>query len=801
MAARTAEPRPLPLDRWRNVWAAASLALLTFLAFSNSFTAGFVFDSKMLLEDPRLRALTSEKFRLILQHTYWWPITEAGLYRPFTTLSYLFNYAVLGNADDPAGYHGINFLLHLGNVLLVYALARRFLRPPSIPPLRIAQSEALRNDSRESTAKPQSIPPLRIAQSEALRNGGRESTVKPQSIPPLRIVQCEALRNGGRESTAKPQPQSFALRNPEGCNPEARNPEGRESGEGRAFFVAALWAVHPVLTESVTNIIGRSDLLAALAVLSGFLMYLRGAESAGWRRLAWFAGLMAATAVGVFSKENAVVIVGVLALYELTWWKERKQGRALLLGCVATLAPIAAMLYQRARILAASPPAQFPVYANPIVGADFWTGRLTALKVMICYLGLTLWPARLSVDYSYAQISLAQGAMQDWLAAVAVLAAALFVVALGRWNRTAFFLMSFAALTFLPTSNLLFPIGTIMAERFLYLPAIGLLACLVMAIYAAGKRVPLKRFAPVVLCVITAAFAVRTWVRNGDWQDELTMAEASVRTSPHSFKVHNMLASALYGKDTVHPDLNRAIQEAERAVEILSPLPDSQSTPDVYRNAGALYLIKGDSFPDSSQSTPAYQRALQLLQRSIAIDKSWRAEYDQKGGAEWARRHSAVAASAQGDSEARWMLAAVTLRLGKVEEAGAAAREALAYHPVAPEAYRQIANVFIAQNRMDDAAVALIEGGQITSDPGLNSDLLDLYRSAFSQSCAIIAGPGGASVNFACDVVHKQFCAASVEVVKAAVEAARWDVARQQKQDFLHKYGCPAGPLDKVLPD
>ena len=266
------------------------------------------------------------------------------------------------------------------------------------------------------------------------------------------------------------------------------------ASSGHAFFAAALWAVHPVLTESVTNMIGRSDLLSAMAVLSGFLMYLQSTESAGWRRLAWLAGLMAVTAVGVFSKESAVVIVGVIALYELTWWKERKQGRALLLGCIATLLPIAAMLYQRSIVLAASQPAEFPFTDNPIVGAGFWTGRLTAIEVIARYLGLTLWPAKLSSDYSYAQIPLAHGALGDWAACIAVLAAALLVVALYWWNRTAFFLASFAAITFVPMSNLLFPIGTIMAERFLYMPAIGLLACLVMAIYAAGQTGPDQTF-------------------------------------------------------------------------------------------------------------------------------------------------------------------------------------------------------------------------------------------------------------------------------------------------------------------
>jgi len=701
--AQAPEPRPFQPDRWRSGLAAALLALLTFLAFSNSFSAGFILDNAgLLLRDPRIRELSVENIRLILHHTYWWPTGEARLYRPFTTLSYLLNYAVLGNAKEPSGYHWINLLLHLGNVFLVYALARRLLRDfwPSL-------------------------------------------------------------------------------------------------------FTAALWAVHPVLTESVTNMIGRSDLLSALAILSGFLMYLKSAESAGWRRLAWLAGLMGVTTLGVFSKESAVVIVGVIGLYELTWWKKRKQGRVLLLGCVATLLPIAAMLYQRSIVLAASRPAEFPFYDNPIAGADFWTGRLTAIKVIARYLWLMLWPSKLSVDYSYAQIPLAQGSWQDWAAWMTVLAVALLVVGLYWWNRTAFFLASFAAMTFVPMSNLLFPIGTIMAERFLYMPAIGLLACLVMAIYAAGRWVRLKRLAPVVLCVITAAFAVRTWVRNGDWQDERAMAEASVRTCPNSYKVHGQLASALYASAGAGSNLDRAMEEADRAIAILDPLPESRNNPMVYRMAGGFYLAKGDSLHerDSSQSYHEYQRALQLLQRSMAIDKSGRAEYDRREGAEWARRHSAIAVAAQGDPETRWMLAAAYLRLGNLGEASAAASEALALHPVNPEAYRQIASAFTAQGRIDDAAIALFEGLLITSDFSIRSDLLDLYRSALSNSCAITVGPNGPALNLTCGLVHKQFCAASVEAVKAAIEEERWDVARRQKQIFLHDYGCPTGPLDQALPD
>src|SRR6266478_2828361 len=107
----------------------ALIGAAVFLAYFGSLSNGFAGDARgLVLEDPRVRDASSENLALIFQHTYWWPYGESGLYRPVTTLSYLFNYAILGNGDRPAGYHWINLTLHLGNVLLCYALALRLMR-------------------------------------------------------------------------------------------------------------------------------------------------------------------------------------------------------------------------------------------------------------------------------------------------------------------------------------------------------------------------------------------------------------------------------------------------------------------------------------------------------------------------------------------------------------------------------------------------------------------------------------------------------------------------------------------------
>src|ERR1039458_254400 len=252
------------------------LCALTLLAYSNSFRAGIVLDNKaLLLQDPRIRAVTGENLSLIFEHTYWWRRGEAGIYRPLTTLSYLLNYVGLGDGDQAAGYHWVNLVLHMVNMLLVFALGRRLL------------------------------------------------------------------------------------------------------GQfGRAALLAALWAVHPASTESVTNIIGRSDLLAAMAILSGFLMYVKSTQTAGPRRLAWLTGLGMATAAGVYSKESAVMIIGVIALYELTW-PGRRRWFDFLFGCVATGIPITGMLLQRASVLAGSSPKESAVMIIGVIALYelTWPGR------------------------------------------------------------------------------------------------------------------------------------------------------------------------------------------------------------------------------------------------------------------------------------------------------------------------------------------------------------------------------------------------------------------------------------------
>jgi hypothetical protein len=666
--------------------------VIALVAYSNSFHTGFTFDSGVLVQQKHIQEATRENFEFILGHSYW-PQFETGLYRPATILSFLFNYAVLGNGDHSEGYHVINFVLHAGNILLAFAVARRLVRKfwPSV-------------------------------------------------------------------------------------------------------LIAGLWAVHPVLTESVTNIVGRADLLAGMSVLGGFLIYSKSTETTGWRRLAWLAGLFVTTTLGVFSKENAVTVLGVIALYELTWWRERSSIRNLSYGVIATLAPVAALLYQRSAMLAASSPPVIPFVDNPLVGSGFWVARLTALKVMAHYLALILWPANLSSDYSYAQIPPITSAPLDKVALLAVCTIGAAVVLQYRRQPAMFFFGLLAFVTFLPTANLLFPIGTIMAERLLYLPAYGLIACLVLTVYLIAERMRVSTFALPVLLLLMLGLCVRTWKRNPDWQDNLSLANSAVRASPRSFKAHLLLARSLYGTDP-HSNFDRVIEEGKSTVALLDPLPDSRNVWLAYREVGGYYLVKGDRLHTAgsgvSASRAAWQRAAQLLSQAISILEA----------------SSAVPADGGevvvpvDTAEAYRTLSGVWLRISDTNRAYDAAIRARDLNPASSDGYRSVANALRAQGRTEEAITELMEGEMLTTDPSLSLDIVQIYRTRPDPGCAIAERPNRSEPNPACPPVRTHICAAVAGAMRVQLRFHRQQQALVMMNRAVQTYACAPDPLAKLLSD
>jgi hypothetical protein len=516
-------------------------------------------------------------------------------------------------------------------------------------------------------------------------------------------------------------------------------------------------------------------LIAALGVLGGLASYMRARASAGARRMMWLAGLSLMTAVGVFAKESAVAIVGVIALYEIVWWDRRISRASLVRGAVAVGLPAAIMLMQRTAVLTAAGVAEFPYSDNPIGGAGFWLGRLTAVHVIWRYVFLLFWPATLSIDYSYNQIPLATGSAGDWLAAGALVAIIAAAIRFHHVNRAAFFFAAFAAIVFLPASNLVVTSGTIMAERLAYLPSAGLVVSLSLVLFARALSPRFQLMAIVAVVVIVVGGIARTWVRNDDWKDDVTIWSAAVSASPRSAKAHRGFADALLKADPV-ANLDRVIAEGDESVRLLEPLPPALRWFPSFRQAAASHLDRAEALrhqsapgaPPAPEVRRSYERAIDLLSQALAIAL---ASHDPT---------SAISVGQQADT--RRMTSAAYVGLGDSARAVDEAQRARQLDPLHPRVHRLLADAYIAGGHRDQAAVALMVGAMLTDNPGDGRALIDLYRVHHSDSCALSSTPTGLVLNPACPMVRDHVCVASpsaIAILSQMGRPAQADVVRR----------------------
>ena len=282
-----------------------------------------------------------------------------------------------------------------------------------------------------------------------------------------------------------------------------------------AFAAALLFALHPLHTEAVTGVIGRSELMAATFVLVGCALY-----RADRRALAALAYLLA-----LFSKESGVVLPALAILVEA---RELRLRRAW-----PFVVPLAIYGALRVHALGA---ATLPDAAQYFVVATPAQSLVTAIDVLGREAALTVWPHPLAADYSYPALPIA-----SWPHALATLAGALVLVLLARRWRPVRLPLAWLAITLLPVSNLIVHIGVLMAERVLYLPSLA--ACMIAGLAFERLHARIKpQVAWAALSAVALSLAALTIARNLDWQTPLTLWRDTVEKQPRSALAHGNLA-------------------------------------------------------------------------------------------------------------------------------------------------------------------------------------------------------------------------------------------------------------------
>lgn len=366
-------------------------------------------------------------------------------------------------------------------------------------------------------------------------------------------------------------------------------------GRCAALAAAGLFAVHAIHVEAVTPVSGRADLLATVFVLITWRLALSTDRPAACGRVA---AIAAAALAGLLAKESAIVVWPLLVLGDFAGlgWAEAQERKPLerLASRARVHAALAVALgvYLGLRFavtggFVAASDVAFRTIENPLATVGLGVRLVTAGWVFLKYCGLLLAPVALSADYSYNQIPVVDSWHDLRLLAVVAATAGLACGIAALWRRDRLIAASLLLfiLLWLPISNMVLVIGTIMGERLMYLPSVGF-TLLVGALVARMNRD--NRRLGVMLTALAAAVAAThvglAFERNRDWRSQETLYRDTVEQSPHSAKAHFNYGIVLQGHN--RPD---AAAEHYRAALRIAPY-----YPEAHNALGTVLLARQD---------------------------------------------------------------------------------------------------------------------------------------------------------------------------------------------------------------
>lgn len=372
--------------------------------------------------------------------------------------------------------------------------------------------------------------------------------------------------------------------------------------ETASFVGATIFAVHPVHVEAVANVVGQAELGAALFVVLAVSQYIRWTRTSGlsMRRSAV---LCAMYAIAVMFKENAIVLPALIVAADFVATPKAQKIRERVRRIWPLLAAMAfvgvCFVIWRAIVIGSVSGAGGE--AEIFLGQPFQVRVLTMLTVVVEWIRLFVWPAKLSADYSSPRIDVSTSLSATMIPAILVV---LGVIAIALHVRKAHpaatFAFMWAAIGMLIPSNLIVVTGVALAERALFLPSIGVsmlagaLAGAIVRYAAIGTR----RAVVVMAVALVVAGIVRSSYRNPVWKNNATLFRQTVEDVPYSWKSHLMLGELLVSQGKSEGALEMSV-----AVK-LSPRNDVQTR---YVTARRLHIAGQQAL-----ALPFYADALAL---------------------------------------------------------------------------------------------------------------------------------------------------------------------------------------------
>jgi hypothetical protein len=353
----------------------------------------------------------------------------------------------------------------------------------------------------------------------------------------------------------------------------------------QSAIVAALFALHPLHVESVAWAAERKDTLSTFFGLLSLVAYARYAETLSWKRYALVA---VALALGLMAKPMLVTWPFVLLL--LDYWPLRRfqwQRATGTGGFVRALAPLVREKLPLFCLVAAS--AVITIIAQSHGGAVRTLVQVSvslrlsnAVVSYAKYLFLTVWPSDLAMYYPFPRAG-----VPVWqLVCAIVLLAVITAFVLRQARERPYLLMGWLWFvgTLVPVIGLVQVGEAAMADRYSYIPSIGLFVAFVFGLSDLARAFRIDRLAMGTLTVAAlSVLACLTAMQIGRWRNSATLFQYTSSVAPGNYLIENNLALGLLQQDRK----DDALQHFYRASEL------APGNADIRSNLGLMLARQG----------------------------------------------------------------------------------------------------------------------------------------------------------------------------------------------------------------
>ncbi len=396
------------------------------------------------------------------------------------------------------------------------------------------------------------------------------------------------------------------------------------------FFATLLFAVHPIHTEVVANIKGADEILALLLSITAVWFSLKGFETSKIN-FSSFALSFLCFFCALLSKENAITFVLIVPL--IFWFFLKTDWQTAAKQTLPYLAASVVFLFIRGSAIGNQFGGELSneLMNNPFlkwvngqyIPFDFSEKFATIFYTLGKYILLLIFPHPLTHDYYPRHIGIISFADVGVLLSI-ILYLGLIVIMIRGWkNRSLIsFSIAFYLITLGIVSNIIFPVGTNMAERFLFMPSVGF--CIFISYL--GYSLFVTRYAlsalnlKILAIGICILLSVKTFVRNFAWKDNYTLFTTDISTSENSAKLQCSVGGETLEKMRNEPNenirssgINEAIGHLKKSLVIH---PTYKNPPLLLGNA-YYYLNNQDSaiywYKQALQFDPNFKDAKQNL--------------------------------------------------------------------------------------------------------------------------------------------------------------------------------------------